>query len=144
MLEEKPKASIKLSATQKGTKIDIKADVADLAETGADIRLRLALVEEKVAYTGANGLKTHHCVVRDFPGGPAGTVLKDKTATKTVTVNVDLVRKKLLEYLEKTAKDIPNKAKLVELKKLRVVAFVQNDASGEVMQAAQVEVAPGE
>jgi hypothetical protein len=143
LLEEKPRATIKLSATQKAGKIDIKADVSDLAETGPDIRLRLVLVEEKVAFSGPDKLPAHYCVVRTFPGGPAGTVLKEKTFSKTVTVDLDAVRKTLTDYVEKNTKDakLPNKDKLVELKKLRVVAFVQNDESSDVMQAAQVEVA---
>jgi len=146
LLEEKAKGSIKLSATRKGAKIDIKADVADLSDTGPDIRLRLVLVEEKVDFTGANKLPVHHCVVRAFPGGTAGTVLKDKTATKTVSIDLDELRKNLTEYLEKNAKDekLPNKDRLLELKKLRVVAFVQNNDTNEVMQAAQVEVTAGE
>jgi hypothetical protein len=144
LLEKPAKATLKLSATRKGDKIDIKADVADLEETGPDVRLRLALVEDKVSYTGGNKQPQHHSVVRSMPGGPAGTVLKDKTLSKSVSVDLQELRKHLGDYLEKVASDpeqpIKWKDKPMELKKLRVVAFVQNDDTGEVIQAAQADV----
>jgi hypothetical protein len=142
LLEKPAKAKVSVTATRKDQQLEIKADVADLAETGPDIRLRLVLVEEKVAYLGSNRVPTHHHVVRDFPGGVNGLALKDKTATRSVTVNLDDLRKKLKDYLTKTneAKPFPVKEWPLDLKGLRVVAFVQNDETGEVLQAAQVDV----
>ena len=116
---------------------------SDVQGDGDDLRLRVALVEEQVAYTGGNKLAEHHHVVRAFAGGVKGEkVAKDKPLTKTLTVDLDQVRKGLTEYLDKTNKDtpFPNKDRPLDLKKLRVVAFVQNDATREVLQAIQVEV----
>ena len=42
--------------------------MSDLEETGDDVKLRLALVEPEVAYTGGNGVPMHHHVVRGFVG----------------------------------------------------------------------------
>lgn len=142
-LEEGAKAVLKLSANKKGPQVSISADVSDLADTKGDIRLRLALVEDVVSYTGGNKLPTHHCVVRAFVGGPAGFPLKDKATTKTASIDVDELRKKLTEYLDKFAKDdpFPSKDRPLEMKKLRVVGFVQNNETKEVFQAAQVPVA---
>jgi hypothetical protein len=142
MLEQSAKASIKLSAAQKGNRIDINADVSDLAEGKGDVRLRLALVEELVSYTGGNRLPTHHCVVRAFAGGPAGFALKEKSSTKSASIDVEDLRKKLSEYLDKYNKDdmFPSKDRPLEMKRLRVVAFVQNNDTKEVYQAAQVPV----
>lgn len=77
-----------------------------------------------------------------MPGGDAGTVLDKKTVKKTFTVNVDDLRKKLTAYLDKSNEKnpFPNKNRPLELKKLKVIAFVQNDKNGEVLQAAQAEV----
>jgi hypothetical protein len=142
LLERPAKATLTVSATRKEQDITIKADVADLAETGPDVRLRLVLVEDKVAYLGGNGVPSHYHVVRDFPGGAEGMALKEKTGTRTVTVNLEELRKKLKEYLEKTNAERPFPVKTwpLDLKGLSVIAFVQNDDSGEVLQAAQVQV----
>ena len=88
LLEAPSGAKIKLAATKKENKIDIAAEVADLANPGVQTRLRLVLVEEAVNYTGANSLEVHHHVVRAFPGGTDGLVLKEKTGKTSVTVDL--------------------------------------------------------
>ena len=142
MLEKPTKLKLTVVATRKGSKIDIKADVADLQETGPDVRLRVALVEDEVEYTGANKLTKHMQVVRHFPNGAAGTAMKAKTSTESFTVDLDVVRKNLKAFLDKTneTQPFPTKDRPLDLKKLRVVAFVQNDETGEVLNAVQVDV----
>ncbi len=142
LLEKPTKIKLTASATRKGNKIEIKTDVADLAETGPDIRLRVALVEQEIAYVGGNKLPKHVQVVRHFPNGAAGTAMKAKSATETYSVDLDLLTKNLKAYLDKTneAKPFPTKERPLDLKKLRVVAFVQNDETGEVLNAVQVDV----
>src|SRR5438270_9095602 len=129
MLEQPPKAAIQLKASQKGAKVEISAEVSDLADSKGDVRLRLALVEEVVSYTGGNKLPAHHCVVRAFAGGPAGFPLKEKTTSKTASIDLEDLRKKLNEYLDKYAKDepFPSKERPLDMKRLRVVGFVQNN-----------------
>jgi hypothetical protein len=147
LLEGPGKAQLKASATQKGGKIDISAEVAEVEKPGEQLRLRLALVEEEVRYSGGNGLRVHHHVVRAFPGGVKGLAVKDKTAKQAVSVDLDQLRKDLGTYLtefEKKDADnkFPNPQRPLDLKNLRVVAFLQNDASREVLQAVEVEVQP--
>ena len=142
ILETPAGASLSLSASRTGSKISIVAKVDKLTEVGDDIRLRVALVEETVHYKGRNGVPVHHQVVRAMPGGADGTKLGKKTFEKTFAVDVTEVRKELAEYLEKFDKKnpFPNKERPLELKKLRVVAFVQSDKSGEVLQAVQADI----
>jgi hypothetical protein len=146
LLEKPAKAELKLSANRKGDKVTIDAEVANLGETGDDIRLRLVLVEEQVAYKGGNGLPIHHHVVRAMPGGDAGTVMKDKATKKTFTVDIAELRKKLKAYLDKynEKRPFPGKDWPLEMKNLKVIAFVQNDKNLELLQAVQVDVAGGE
>jgi hypothetical protein len=143
LLESPAKARVKVRAVRKGEKVDITAEVDKLEKTGGEVRLRLALVEEQVKYKGANGLTTHTHVVRAFPGGADGTPMKEKSAKKTVSVDLDKLRKDLKAYLDKYAekRPFPDKERPLELKKLRVVAFIQDDETEEVLQAAQAEVA---
>ncbi|HEY7426135.1 MAG TPA: hypothetical protein VH682_18030 [Gemmataceae bacterium] len=143
LLETPAAAKLKASATRKGDKINIDVTASDVQADSDDLRLRVVLVEEQIAYTGGNKLAEHHHVVRAFAGGVEGEkVAKGKPLTKTLTVDLDTVRKGLREYLDKTDKDtpFPKKDRPLDLKNLRVVAFVQNDATREVLQAVQVEV----
>jgi hypothetical protein len=143
LLEAPAKAKLKATATRKGAKISIEANVSDVQAEDDDIRLRVALVEEQVAYTGRNKVAEHQHVVRAFAGTPEGEkITKDKPFSKTLVIDLDEVRKSLKEYLEKTDKatPFPKKDRPLDLKTLRVVAFVQNDATHEVLQAIQVDV----
>jgi hypothetical protein len=142
LLEESAKASLKLKANRKESKVSIDVS-ADVQANGDNLRLRVALVEDEVAYAGRNKIAEHHNVVRAFAGGPDGEkVARGKVYSKTFTVDLDDLRKSLKEYLDKTNKDtpFPGKDRPLELKKLRVIAFVQNDATREVLQAAQVDI----
>jgi hypothetical protein len=147
LLEGPGKVQLKASATQKGNKIDISAEVTEVERPGEQMRLRFALVEEEVRYSGGNGLRVHHHVVRAFPGGVKGLAIKEKTAKQSVAVDLDQLRKDLGTYLtefEKKDPDnkFPNPQRPLDLKNLRVVAFLQNDTSHEILQAVMVEVQP--
>jgi hypothetical protein len=142
ILETPSGASLSLTATRAGPKLRIDAKVDKLTEVGDDIRLRVALVEETVHYKGRNGVPVHHQVVRAMPGGAEGTKLGKKTFEKTYDIDITAVRKELTEYLDQFEKKtpFPTKDRPLELKKLRVVAFVQSDKTGEVFQAVQVDI----
>ena len=142
LLEDAAKANIKLSARRHGNKIDIQAQVGDLAEPGTQIKLRFVLVEETVHYVGSNRIRYHHQIVRAMPGGFAGVALKEKTSQHAVSVDLNDLRKKLNKYLDEYAKEwpFPNPDRPMEVKNLHVVALVQDDDSGEILQAAQVPV----
>jgi hypothetical protein len=145
LLEPAARAAIKLSATRKENKVEITAEASEIdVPASTPVRLRLALVEEKVAYKGTNGIPEYHHVVRDLPGGALGVPVKDGAAKQTVTVDLDDLKKTLKKYLDEWAAEneakFPGKVPEIELKNLHVVAFVQNDKTKEVLQAAQVEV----
>jgi len=150
-LLEKP-AAVKLTATAalKGDELTIKATVADLEKPGEKVSLRFALAEERVRYSGGNGIRYHHSVVRAMPGGPKGFPLPKASAEQTVAVKLDDVRaannKALDEFvadLKKQGADFSFGARPMALKNLKVVAFVQNDETNEVLQAVQVDVDAG-
>jgi hypothetical protein len=143
LLETKAGASVKATAARKGEKIEIAAEASVPEGAGGQLRLRLALVEGQVDYTGTNKIAHHQHVVRAFAGGVDGEkVAAGKPLRKTVTVDLAQVRKEITDYLDKVAKEIPfpSKERPLDMKKLFVVAFVQNDATREVLQAVQVDV----
>lgn len=142
LLEAPARAKIKAAAVQKGDKIEITAEVADLETPGEKVRLRLALIEEEVQYKGGNRLPLHHHVVRAMPGGVHGLALTGPTGKQAVTVDLEKLRQELTAYLDTFAKKnpFPNPNRPLAFKNLRVVAFVQNDETKEILQGTQVEV----
>jgi hypothetical protein len=144
LLEEKAGAELTVKATRKGDKVSITTEVSKLTAKGDDIRLRLVLVEPTVNYKGANGQTVYHNVARAMPGGAEGTVLKAGTTKKTFSVDLAAVRKEINAFLdkmkEKKEKEPSGKKRPVELKALRVIAFIQDDSNTAVLQAAQADV----
>lgn len=145
LLEDKARASLNATATRKGDDITIQVNVADVDRTGgANLKMRVVLVEEKVRYVGSNRLRFHHQVVRAMPGGPAGIELKEKTSKHNLTVNLTELRKDLNKYLDNYAaneRPFPHADRPMDLSKLRVVALVQDEGTHEILQATQVHVA---
>ena len=144
-VDQNSKAKLKAAAMRKGNTIDITADVTELEDPGSHIKLRLALIEDEVNYTGGNQVRKHHHVVRAFPGGVNGTAVKTKEFKHTASVDVEELKKGLTKYLDDFAKanketPFPNAQRPMELKNLKVVAFLQNDKTKEVLQAVQVDV----
>jgi hypothetical protein len=141
-LERRADARIKLDVTRKGELITARADISGLRETGSAIRLRLALVEEVVRYQGISGVRLHHHLVRGFLGGPNGFRLDKKEMSQSASIALAQLRKSLGDYLTDLAKkagvtrpEIP-----LELKKLKVIAFIQHEDTKQILQAAQADV----
>ncbi len=145
LLEEPAKITLTARAVRSGDRIAVTAEASDVPRPGPKVRLRLALVEEWVKYTGGNRLPYHRHVVRAMPGGPDGLALTGKSGKLTAAVDLAKLRRELATYLETYAKKkrFPNPARPLALNNLRVVAFVQDDATKEVLQAVEVKVEGG-
>jgi hypothetical protein len=124
---------------------DVKAAVADLTVGEKDkVSLRFVVVEPRVRYAGGSGAKYHANVVRAMPGGPKGFPLTKKQTDQAVTVNPDEIRAELSKYLTEFAAkaEFAKTSRPLELKNMKVVAFVQNDGTGDVLNAAQTDLEP--
>lgn len=137
-------AQIALKVDRQAQTINVKADVSDLKRTNGDARLRIALVEEVVRYPGTNGQRLHHNVVRAFLGGVDGMALKAATASNPVAIDLEQLRSNLAKAIDEYNKvrKFPDSERPLNLDRLKVVAFIQDDKSKEVLQAAQADV-PG-
>jgi hypothetical protein len=140
-LEQPAGAKLTAKASREGDKLKVSAKVSGLAKPGPMVRLRFAVVEERVRYRGGNGVRYHHCVVRGFAGGPDGFPLAKADAEQSAEVDLEKLRGELNTYLDTFAKEnegaqFPERP--MRLDRLRVVAFVQDDATHEVLQAVQV------
>jgi hypothetical protein len=150
LLEKPATVNLSVAVEKKGNELTIKGKVADLQKPGEKVSLRFALAEERVRYQGGNGIRYHHSVVRAMPGGPKGFPLPKASAEQTVTIKLDEVRainnKALDDFLaeiRKRGSDFNFSSRPMDLKDLKVVAFVQNDETNEVLQAVQVDVESG-
>lgn len=120
-----------------------KATVTDLDMPGEKVMLRFALAEERIRYAGGNGIRYHHMVVRSMPGGVKGFPLPKKTAEQSVNFDPEELRKELTKYLNDFAKNeepFPRPDRPLALKNLKLIAFIQNDTSREILTAVQVDV----
>lgn len=124
------------SAVRTGDKIAIKAEVKDLKVPADKLRLRLALVEDWARYRGSNGLQYHHRVVRAMPGGTRGFAIKGKSADQSVEVDLEKERKRIHKFLD----DAYEGPRPMRLRDLRVVAFVQDDDTMDVLHVIEVPV----
>ncbi|HEV3202987.1 MAG TPA: hypothetical protein VGY77_01330, partial [Gemmataceae bacterium] len=142
LVETPAKVKLKVGTVRQKDKIDAMVEVSDLEGPAENLFLRLALVENQVRYVGGNQVRFHHQVVRAFPGGAKGFELKSKNLKQSVHVDLGDLRKALAKYLEDFNKTnpFPNAKRPLDLKQLSIVAFVQNDKTKEILQAAQVEV----
>lgn len=141
---EKP-AGCKLTLTaakgMKGT--DIKASIADLDIGSNKMALRFAVVEPRVRYAGGSGARYHQNVVRALPGGGKGFPLTKKQTEQTMNVNPDEIRAALTKSLDEFAKndgEFPRTCRPMDLKNLKVIAYVQNDSTGDILQAASLDL----
>lgn len=129
-----------------GVKVDggeVKVDVA-IAGKAENATVRLVLAEEEVRYLGGNGIRLHHQVVRSMFGKGEGWKVKDLKDGKAIaSVKLDDLKKSLSEYMEKyhaeTAK-FSNPDRPLKFEHLKVIVLVQDDETGEILNAAQFDV----
>jgi hypothetical protein len=142
-LETETTTALKLAAERNGDKIDITAEVSELKKPGEKVRLRIALVEEVVRYPGGNGQRLHHQVVRALPGGADGFAMTEAKAKQSVKVDLADLKKSLDEYMttfNKGARKFGDDEYPLSMKYLKVVAFIQDDDSKEILQGVQIDV----
>jgi hypothetical protein len=136
------KLALAVTKGEKGA-INAKATVSDLDMPGEKVMLRFVLTEERIRYTGGNGLRYHHHVVRTMPGGAKGVALTKKTHEQSVTIDPQTLRTALTKYLDDFAKNdspFPRSDRPLALRNLKLVALVQNDATKEILHAVQVDL----
>lgn len=144
LLEESTPAQIELEATLRNQAIwmSIKARDDD-AEREIPLRLRLAVVENRVRFAGTNQLGLHRNVVRAMPGGPEGLALQGGTLETTLVLSLKEIRLEIETHLDTYQGEhgyFPRPGQLLDPGRLSVVAFLQDDTDRSVRQAVQVEL----
>jgi|GEM_PF-266004 len=131
---------LKLEAGASGSKVGAEVIWSGVKKK-EDLKLKAVLVEDVVRYAGGNGQRLHHHIVRDFLGGVKGVAIADADGNHSFTVDLAKLRESLKEYLDKFEKENgPFASKPLDLKKLKIVVFVQNEKTHEILQAAQADI----
>jgi len=137
-------AKLVLSAALEGEELVIDAEATDFPEDQSpDLRLRLALVEDHVDFTGANGIRGHEFVVREMLGGAKGVGVKSGRLSYSLRMPLADVRQHLTDYLTQfeSGRDYTFLVKPMKLERLTLVGWVQNDATREILHSGLTPVA---
>jgi hypothetical protein len=133
-------------AQRQGDQLSLEVQVDGAApDAGSELKLRLLLVEDEVKFVGSNSIRFHHHVVRSMIGGPDGVAIQGSSFRHTATIDIAQLRRDLDAYLTNYNRDtrpFPQPGRPLDLLHLKVVALVQDDKNGEILQAAQWDVKP--
>jgi hypothetical protein len=145
MLLRRTTVKIQLKAEPKEGTVAVTADANGSFAATDPVRMRLVLAEEHVPLRGSNGIREHDMVVRTMLGGPAGVELKDGKLHYEGKVDLKAIKQQLDDYLRafEEAQKTTFATKPLDLTRLRLVAFVQNDQTKEVYQAAMIPFPSG-
>jgi hypothetical protein len=154
-LEVAAEANLKLDATLENGVVKVVAQVAldKVSDMGTAYKLHVLLVEETLRYQGENGIRLHSAVVRAAGGFMAGGFTLDQAKieqAKGETVNASFDIASISAALKKNAdefeaswskeRDEPftfsERKHEINANNLSVVAFVQDQKSRKVLQAA--------
>jgi hypothetical protein len=146
-LELAAEADLKLQATLDGNVINTKAMLNTFTGNAADLKLHIVLAEERLRYSGENGVRFHPMVVRSMAGeNAAGFAVKaDGTNAEwqfDVTAITAAIQKYISEYETNRGEAFKFKAQMhnIDANALTVVAFVQDEKTKNILQAASIKL----
>jgi tetratricopeptide (TPR) repeat protein len=149
-LETPAEADLKLDASIEGSTVKARATVAHVKSDSAALKLHIVLAEEKIRYTGENGIRFHPMVVRSVAGpeygGFAVTSKDSQSFDWSFDVNaVSAEAKKHLDEYEKAGHrgdpfTFSEKKDKIDPENLTVVAFVQDEKTKAVLQSTLVRL----
>jgi hypothetical protein len=141
-----------LQAAAIGSKVSVKVEVGKSASPAKHLKLQIALVEEQVRYAGENGVRFHPMVVRSLGGKDAlgFTVEPGKSASVEHIFDLDAIIAANKTHLDDFEAKNDNFGKFqfsqkkheMDRARLAVVAFVQDEDTKKVLQAAFFKLGP--
>ncbi len=151
-LEVPAEASLKLDAELSGGLVKTHVVVEKVTSDSPDLKLHIVLVEEKLRYTGENGVRFHPMVVRSMAGADGtGLGIKSK-GSETFTWEFDLnkisaaIKQHLDEYEAGGHRGntftFAEKKFAINPKDLSVAAFVQDEKTKAILQSTILKIKP--
>ena len=122
--------------------IEFGVEVEGLSGADENLRLRLAVVEDEIDMQAPNGIRYHGGIVRSMPGGVEGISPEKGKLSFKGRYSASQIKSALLAHLARAEREYGANfpAKPMELKRLRLVAFVQNDETKAVLQSAAISL----
>jgi hypothetical protein len=141
-LETKTDVAISLTAMRTGDDIRVTANVTGTDPTVKTLRLRIVLAESGIEFKSFNGIRQHDLVVRKLIGGDGGVAATADAFQHEETVDLKVLRGELAAYLKRFEDNYSKTLdeKPLDFEDLHVVAFVQDDATKDVLQTVVVPV----
>jgi tetratricopeptide (TPR) repeat protein len=147
-------AKVTLQAAMTGSAVSVKVQVGKPAVAAKRLRLQIALVEERVRYAGENGIRVHPMVVRSLAGKDAQGFAIEPGKAMAIAHTFDIAKvvaeaKAHLDDFEARRSAGGSKFAFSEKKhdidtsRLVVVAFVQDEETKQILQAAYAKVGAG-
>lgn len=141
-------ASIQLTARRDADRIEVHASAADVSSDSKNLRLQIALVEDRIRYSGENGIRFHPMVVRGMAGDDGFPVEPGKASSVDYIFDIPKISSELKTYLDNYEKSNDRYGPITFIQKmyainpadLSIVAFVQDTATKHVLQAAYARV----
>jgi tetratricopeptide (TPR) repeat protein len=144
-LESPAEADLKLDASIEGSTVKAKATVANVKNDSANLKLHIVLAEEKIRFSGENGIRFHPMVVRSIAGPEYGGFAVTSKASQSFDWTFDVTAasaeaKKHLDEYEKAghrgeAFTFTEKKDKIDPENLTVVAFVQDEKTKAILQS---------
>ncbi len=145
-----PEARITLTAHRDGGLIKVSASASTGRTATSDLTLQIALVENRLRYSGENGIRFHPMVVRSLAGGDREFPIQPgKPCDVQYTFDIPKISAGLKTYLDGYEKANDRFGPITFIREmdsidpadLSVVAFVQDTKTKHVLQAAYAKVA---
>jgi tetratricopeptide (TPR) repeat protein len=128
-----PEAALELDVWRDGDKVEVRAAVRRSKKDQEPLRLGLALVEQ-TSYSGESGIRFHPAVARDLVfepvplgGAPVSHVFDLRGLSASLAREREVLEEKGIVY--------PNQRDTIDPDRVRVVAFVQNAQTRDVLQS---------
>ncbi len=148
-LQSPAEAAIRVTAWRAGDRVQVHTSVTNIRSTSKTLKLRIALVEDRLRYSGENGIRFHHMVVRSIAGNAGGFAIEPgKDCDTPYTFDIPKISDGLKTYLDGYEKANDRFGPITFIRKmyainpsdLSVIAFVQDETTKHILQASYAPV----
>lgn len=141
-VKEPTTATLDASATVEDGKLRLAVNGSSGEKPFDTVKLRIVIAENEIHFAAPNGIQEHSMIVRSMPGGADGSASEMGKYTFEEVIDLAEVQKQVNDYLDAFERrgGSPFDIRPSSLRKLTVVAFLQDDVTHEVLQTAIVPI----
>lgn len=148
-LQSAPEAAIRLTAWRASDKVEVQTSVTNIGSASNKLKLQIALIEDRLRYSGENGIRFHRMVVRSMAANADGFAIEPgKDCDRSYTFDILKISEGLKTYLDGYEKANDRFGPITFIRKmyainpsdLSVVAFVQDETTKHILQASYAPV----